>query len=149
MYSFLTEITPCLLVEDKYTVEHFSEDTWLLWKEDASGLEGGRIELADHYGDPTCAVINSINGWCATGGEGLVVSIFNDGFPSESKPINLQNVTQRELWRRRNPPPIEPYWGIEGMWLFEDDLIRVVVDPISDHAGLYEVNVQTLVWRKL
>jgi hypothetical protein len=79
----------------------------------------------------------------------LVVSIFKGGFPSGSKPINPQDVTQRELWRRSNPPPIGPYWSIEGMWLYEDDLIRVVVDPISDYAGLYEVNVRTLAWRKL
>jgi hypothetical protein len=135
--------------EGIYTVQHFSEDTYLVWKEGASDLEVGRIELADHYGDPTCAVINSLNGWCATGGEGLAVSSFKGGFPSGSKPINPQDVTQRELWRRSNPPPIGPYWAIEGMWLYEDDLIRVVVDPISDHAGLYEVNVRTLEWRKL
>jgi hypothetical protein len=56
-----------------------------------------------------------------------------------------------ELWRRDSRPPSGPehYWSVEGAWLYRDNLIRVVVDPVSDHAGVYEVNLTTLAWRKI
>ena len=128
---------------DDYTISRHHEDTILTWPD-------GRISVGDHYGDPTCAVINPSNNWCLSGGEGLVICCFEGGMPCGPGASNPPRITMRELWRRTNPPPDgTDAWQVEGAWLYENDTVRVLVDPLSPEAGLYEVDVRTRVWRRL
>ncbi len=131
-----------LATEGEYRIEHFYEQASLAWR-------GGSVDIGEHYGDPICAVINPQAGWCATGGEGLVICHFEGGLPRGPTRVSPKRMKVLELWRRANPPPMKAYWSVEGAWLYQDDLIRVVVEPASEHAGLYEVNVTTLSWRKI
>jgi hypothetical protein len=127
-----------------YVIEHEYEQTYLRWP-------GGAYPLGDHYGDPTCAVTNAVDGWCVTGGEGLVITLFEDGLPAGGALGGDRKSRQAALWRRRDgvSPPEGPAWFIYGAWFAGGDLVQVAVDPGSDHAGLYEVDVRTLAWRKV
>lgn len=133
-----------LAVDGEYKIEHLFENARLVWS-------GGSIDIGDHYGDPDCGLINANTGWCATGGEGLVIYHFEGGLPKGPARFSEKRLRMLELWRRSNPPPsgAHRHWSVEGIWLCHDDLIRVVVEPLSEHAGLYEVDVKTLAWRKL
>jgi hypothetical protein len=131
-----------LAADGEYRIEHFYENVALVWR-------GGSADIGDHYGDPTCAVINSSAGWCVTGGEGLVICHFEGGLPRGPGRVSSKRLKMLELWRRGNPPPQSAFWSVQGAWLYQDDAVRVVVDPSSEHAGLYEINVTTLAWRKI
>lgn len=132
-----------LCSDGDYTITHSHEDAFLIWPAD-------RLVVGDHYGNPTCAIINLSDNWCLTGGEGLVICRFEDGFPSGAAPSTLARMTVTELWRRANPPADgSEAWDIEGAWLFEGDIARILVDPLSPNAGLYEVDVRTLAWRRM
>lgn len=135
-------VRPVLAVDGECRIEHVFEDAKLAWS-------GGSIDIGDHYGDPNCGLINAYAGWCAAGGEGLVICHFEGGLPKGPARFPQKRLKVSELWRRSNPPPSGAYWSVEGIWLYHDDLIRVVVEPLSEHAGLYEVDVKTLAWRKL
>lgn len=133
-----------VLCEDgDFAIEHEYEQSFLRWP-------GGVQLIGDHYGDATCAVMSTIDGWCATGGEGLVITLFEDGLPERNEPSGARKIRQSALWRARDgvPPPSGKAWFVFGAWFVRDHLIQVVVDPGSDHAGLYEVDVRTLAWRK-
>ncbi len=131
-----------LCSQGDYTIDHEYEATYLRWP-------GGHYPVGEHYGEPTCAVINEIDGWCVTGGEGLVVTAFEQGFPLRNDAAR-RRVTQRSLWRCDSfSPPTGLRWFVFGAWLAGPDQVQVVVDPGSDHAGLYEVDVRTLAWQKL
>jgi hypothetical protein len=134
-----------LCSEAEYTIEHEYEQAYLRWP-------GGTCPLGDHYGDPTCAVMNATDGWCVTGGEGLVITLFHGGFPVGSDRFDVGKVKHTMLWRKRDghpPPHGERAWFVEGACFIEGDRIQVVVDPGTDHAGLYEVNIRTLAWHKV
>ena len=135
-------VRPVLAVDGECRIKHVFEDAKLVWS-------GGSIEIGDHYGDPNCGLVNTCVGWCATGGEGLVICHFDGGLPKGTARSAEKRLKKSELWRRSSPPPSGAYWSVEGMWFYRDDLIRVVVEPVSEHAGLYEVDVRTLAWRKL
>jgi hypothetical protein len=124
---------------EKYVIEHEYELAYLRWS-------GGTYPLGEHYGDPMCAVMNTPDGWCVTGGQGLVITIFEDGLPEGGTQVAPQHVRQTELWR---PPPSGDVWYVFGVWYAGDDRVQAAVDPGSDHAGLYEVNVRTLAWHKV
>jgi len=124
-----------------YVIEHSDEDAWLSWP-------GGRIHVGAFYGDPSCAVINARDGWCAAGGDGLVICLFEGGMPTGSAPVDPGRIRRFELWRG-SPPSFDDRRFIEGAWLWEDDFVRVLVDPMSEHAGLYDVNVWTRQWKRV
>jgi hypothetical protein len=133
-----------LFSEGEYIIAHEYEQAYLRWP-------GGTYPLGDHYGDPTCAVMSILEGWCVTGGEGLVITWFEAGLPAAGDPAATGKVEQTALWRRRDskPPPAGDPWYVFGVWLVGDTRVQAVVEPGTDHAGLYEVDVRTLAWRKV
>ena len=134
-----------LCSDGEYVVEHEYEQAWLRWP-------GGSHPVGDHYGDPTCAVMSALEGWCVTGGEGLVITLFEAGLPAAHGPAATGKITQAALWRSRGggkPPPEGDLWYVFGVWFAGEGRVQAVVDPGSDHAGLYEVDVRTLDWRKV
>jgi len=127
---------------DHAVAEHF-EEAVLLWPD-------GRFIMGDFYGHPSCAIINHKGSWCLAGGEGLIVCFFEDGLPSGPSSPDPARIETRKLWRDDNPPPDgKQMWFVEGAWFYTDDLVRVVVNPLAPEAGLYEVDVRTLAWRRL
>ena len=104
--------------------------------------------------------MDAAQGWCVTGGAGLVVNLFGQGFPSGTGPVDAFPFTSRDLWNPNSPPPDgRQNWFVEGLWLYaaEQDangdlarvLVHALVEPGSRHAGLYEVDLRTLDWRRL
>jgi hypothetical protein len=126
-----------------YRIERLYETARLAWAD-------GDIIIGDHYGDPTSAVLSVCGGWCVTGGEGLVICRFASRLPSNPAAGTLDRPEIVELWRRRSPPPLgDKFWFVEGVWRYQGELIRALVDPLSEAAGLYEIDVLTLAWRKV
>jgi hypothetical protein len=140
----INPFSPVLFVDGEYRIESFCEDARLVWS-------GGSIDIGHHYGEPGCALINADAGWCVTGGEGLVICHFEGGLPKGPTRFPVERLKNVKLWRPGNPPPsgAHDYWSVEGIWFYQNDLIRVVVNPLDEHAGLYEVDVKTLVWHKI
>jgi hypothetical protein len=68
-------ISRVLACDGDYRVEHLLEEATLVWSD-------GSVFVGDHYGDPSCALINEAAGGCVSGGEGLVICRFEPGFPS-------------------------------------------------------------------
>jgi hypothetical protein len=131
---------PTLYRDGDYVIEHHYENCYFSWP-------GGGLDLGDHYGDPTCGLINASEGWCLSGGEGLVISLFPHPLTAECRPTEYKRLN---LWRRENPPSAEhKCWFVQGAWLKGGDVARVLVDPLSGEAGLYDVDVRTLQWRKV
>lgn len=123
-----------------YIIECHYETSLLSWSD-------GNLDIGDHYGDPSCALINAANGWCLTGGEGLVICLFPYPLTLEHRPTHCDRLY---LWRREYPPSEgDKCWFVEGAWLLEGDVVRVLVDPVGPGAGLYDVNVRTLSWKRL
>ncbi len=107
--------------------------------------------VGDHcHCDPTCAVVNAAGGWCLSGGQGLEIRLFEDGLPQGPGTPDPNRIKTLSLWRHENPPPDgQRFWCVVGAWLYADDLVRVLVNPLASQAGLYEVDVRTLGWRRL
>jgi hypothetical protein len=51
------------------------------WEYAVLAWPGGMYPIGRHYGDCTSAIANVSRGWCVTGGAGVAVTIFEDGFP--------------------------------------------------------------------
>jgi hypothetical protein len=131
-----------ILAEDgDYRIWHEYEHATLEWP-------GGALPIGDHYGDPTCALISSAGGWCLTAGEGLIVCLFDGGLPRGSASPADASLRTRELWRRRNPPPNAACWFVHSV-AHVGETIHVTTDPLSDYAGVYEVDVRTMTWRRM
>src|SRR5665213_2889236 len=70
-------------------------------------------------------------------------------FHDEPVPLAAR-VKRLFLWRHENPPPGgERYWFIVKIWHYHEDVVRVLVNPLGEGAGLYEVDVRTLRWARL
>jgi hypothetical protein len=125
-----------------YAVEHEYEYCYLTWP-------GGSLLIDEHYGDPVGAVLSE-DGWCVIGGEGLGVILFERGLPVPGRRFDPTDVTQKELWRRANPPPSgDKCWFVENLWFAGPYRVRAVVDPQNPHAGTYEVDVRSLTWTRV
>jgi len=99
--------------------------------------DGARLALADHYGDPQCALIAPERGWCVVGGEGLEVVRF-DG----------PGAVRSALWRRDNAPPDGARcWFVSGLSDLGGDRVAVVAE-VAGQAASFEVDVRTLAWRR-
>ncbi len=93
--------------------------------------------IGDFYGDPSAAIIDWHEKWCITVGCGLVLYWLREPFP------DYQYNTKTPQWSElhRDPPDV---WWIETVYQVADDVVRFVVDPSRDNAGLYELRVDDL-----
>lgn len=128
-----------LFRDGDYFVDHVCEQSYICWP-------GGDYPAGAHYGDPLCAALNVQGGWCVTGGEGLVVTVFSAGLPRRGDPAPAQSVAQTALWRSGDAKDLRFVVGLE---IAGGDRVRATVDPQGNHAGVYEVDVRTLAWRRL
>jgi hypothetical protein len=136
-----------------YSIRYSHEEAYLRW-------EGGSLNIGDHYGNPNTAVMDVVQGWCVTGGEGLEICFFDNGFPKPGEPIVNYPFRILELWRGANRPPDgRPCWFVEKLWFAESEweidgklshvLLHVAVEPGTASAGLYEVDIVKLSWRRI
>jgi len=65
-----------LASSSRYQISHEYETVWL----DIAGRD--RTVIGDFYGDPTVALIDSAEAWCAVGGAGLIVYFLEEPFAS-------------------------------------------------------------------
>ena len=96
---------------------------------------GVRTPVADHYGDPAVGLIDKNEQWFATGGEGLVYLDFTRGV--------------REFFRKGRPPNAEQTYFVHAMRPDGEEQIRVLIDPWSEFASTWVLDVRTLALRKL
>ena len=129
-----------LATAGNHEVWHAFERAYLSWP-------GGELFIADHYGDPTCAVIDVAGGWCMTGGEGLVLCRFDAGLPVGSAQT-VPRMQVRELWRRSNPPPSDACWFVSSLAPAAAGKVHVATDAAAEYRGFYEVDVATMAWRR-
>jgi hypothetical protein len=115
-----------------YVIVHEYETAWLCW-------QGGKLLIGDHYGDPSCALIDPDGAWCLTAGEGLVVCLFSQPLSEQFRPSRCK---QTELWRRSNPPPNgKKAWFVESVSHLSGGRVSLLVE-----GQFYNVNVVTLEW---
>jgi hypothetical protein len=138
------EKSECLDRDGDYSIVDRFDMAFLVWPD-------GELIVGDHcHCDPTCAVVNQIGGWCVSGGQGLDIRLFEDGLPQGPDTPDPNRIKTLGLWRHENPPPDgQHFWCVVGAWLYAGDLVRVLVNPLGTEAGLYEVDVRTLSWRRL
>jgi hypothetical protein len=149
----LSDNRQILCFEGAYTINGGYENVYLRW-------DGGGVDIGDHYGHPTAAIMDVAQGWCVTAGEGLEICHFERGFPGPGRPVEDFPFRTLELWRHGNPPPDgQTCWFVEKLWFAESELdadgkpssilLHVLVDPGGKSAGLYEVDVVSLAWRRI
>jgi hypothetical protein len=142
-----------LCFEGEYVIQFGHEDVFLAW-------DGGAIQIGRHYGNANAAVMDVAEGWCVTGGSGLTIVIFEYGFPKAGAPIEDFPFRSLNLWDRANPPPDgRDCWFVEGLWfrLSERDadgrvarvLVHALIEPGLPNAGLYEIELLSLTWRRI
>ncbi len=142
-----------LCVEGDYSICGGFENAYLSW-------DGGGVDIGDHYGHPTSAIMDAAQGWCVTAGEGLEICFFEHGLPGPDKPIEDYPFRTQVLWRHGNPPPDgQMCWFVEKLWFAESEagadgrpvrvLLQVLVEPGTARAGLYEVDIVSLAWRRI
>jgi hypothetical protein len=99
-------------------------------------------------------------GWCVTGGSGLTINILECGFPKTGAPLEDFPFHTLNLWNAASPPPDgRDCWFVEGLWvrLSECDadgrlarvLVHALIEPGWQNAGLYEVELLSLAWRRI
>src|ERR1700734_3209838 len=119
--------TTTICTSGDYRMVQIFDMAQLTWPE-------GSLVVGDHcYTDPQCAVINETKGWCVSGGQGLEICLFEDGLPHGPDTPDFNRIKWQSLWRNENPPPDGArYWFVANIWLYEDDLVRVVVNPLGE-----------------
>ena len=113
-----------------YVIEHEYETAWLRW-------QGGRLLIGDHYGDPTCALIDPAGAWCLTAGEGVIVCRFSPKLSEQDRPKRCE---QAELWRRGSPPLGGEGRGSGG---------ELLLSTIDCYAAARRPAVRTVMYRSL
>jgi hypothetical protein len=145
-----TDNSGVLCEEEPYSVVFFYEEVHLAW-------EDGAIDLGSHYGYANCGIMDAEQGWCVTAGSGLIITRFARGFPGKGKPIADFPYETHNLW---SPAPDgRDTWFVEGLWWRSTELdeagrpasvlVRALVEPASDRAGLYEIDLVSLAFRRL
>lgn len=115
-----------------FRIRHDFEDAWLEWP-------GGRLPLGDHYGDPTCALLNPDEGWCVVGGEGLVIHDVGAPF-TVAAPPRPDPGHRYDLWRRANPPPDGTRcWFVTALTAIGPARVRA----LTDRNGAYHIDLRT------
>lgn len=85
--------------------------------------------LVEHCGDPTAGLIGDDESWVCVVGEGIVLHEMTGG--------------TSEYWRGSDPR------FVHSARLQDDGIIRVLVDPWSEHASVWVIDPRTKELRKL
>jgi hypothetical protein len=95
--------------------------------------DGKRREAGDHYGDPEAGLITPDERWFVSVGEGVQC------FRADGRLVTF--------FRRGRPPldisSTEAAWSVSAVDLASDHTLRVVIDPSSDRASEWLINLDT------
>jgi hypothetical protein len=102
----------------------------------------GHTVIGDFYGDPTAAIIDNDERWCAIVGCGMVLYYLKQPF----EPYEYHCTTKQWVEFHRTPPDD---WWIEEIEQIDKDILAFTVDPASDEAGKYQMNINNLIIKKV
>lgn len=115
-----------------YRVEHEFEVVSL-----QDSRKGRWTVIGDFYGDPDAAIIDQQEQWVVMVGYGLIIYYLREPFLPYK--YDLHNNQWVEMFR--NPKDI---WWIEAVHQVSEDEVKLSVDPNSEQAGHYLLNMQNL-----
>lgn len=107
---------------EKLKFENEYENTCLVDK-----LTGTILLKDDFYGDPTCALIDKNNKWAIVAGEHL----------TQWKPDKTDRIDNENL-----------KW-IHGLRIKNENTVEILVDPWSNFAAIWEINIETFQIKKI
>jgi hypothetical protein len=111
-----------------FVLGHSYESVVVIRRADSSQLVAG-----EHYGDPKVGLISPNEEWFVTGGEGLLCYSVNAGLQS---------------FFRQGCPPLPAgtqvqYWPVHSARFESESVVRVLIDPWSEHASVWELNLNS------
>lgn len=118
-----------------YTIQSEFETVFLLHP-------AGQTVIGDFYGDPTAAIIDRRERWCALAGCGLILYYLKEPF----EPYEYNCSTRQWVEFHRTPPD---EWWIESVRQEGENMVQFVVDPGSKEAGAYLLDTEKLRIQKI
>ncbi len=108
-----------------------------------------KIMVGDHYGDPCCGLIAPDESWCITGGDGLILWFLEGnmwtGFrtrESGAQRNQLQFKNPEDMrWLRSSTEDICRF--VHDMKLVDSKSVRILLDPWSDYASTWLLDIET------
>lgn len=91
---------------------------------------GERHPIGEHYGDPTCALISPDEDWFLVGGEGLTFLDLNRG--------------RRDFLRRSEEAITAHVYFVSAMRIDGPRSVRILVDPWSEEASTWQLDLEAL-----
>lgn len=120
-----------LTESESYLIGHEYEVVVLVEKK-----SGKQHVIADHHGDPNCAIIDPNENWFLIGGEGITYFDFEKGS------INyFRGGGHSSLY--------SPCWFVHDMRLESANEVRILFDPWSEYASMWLMNCLELKIRKV
>jgi hypothetical protein len=95
------------------------------------------VIIGDFYGDPQAAIIDKHKNWVIIVGCGMILYRLQEPFI----PYEYDKKTT-QWWDAFRSPPDD--WWIKSVYQVADTKVRFVVDPWSAHAGVYELDMESL-----
>jgi hypothetical protein len=114
-----------LACSSRYQITHEYETVWL------GRVDHDRIVISDFYGDPTVALIDAAEEWCAIGGSGLIVYFLEE--PLEGFEYDRITKQFREFGREASGT-----WQIESIRQIGAFEVQVVLESGATHNVVFE-----------
>ena len=89
---------------------------------------GTELDLKEHYGDPSCALISIDETYFVVGGEGITLFAFERG--------------EQEYFRPGKPPhaDMKEPWSVHAIRAEPDNSCRILFDPWSNYASVWRLS---------
>lgn len=139
-----------LAQSENYVLRNLHEACELLHKK-----SNNLTDVGDHYGDPVCGLIAPDETWCITGGEGVILWTR----PGKSWTGFRPPGTGRETGKLQfaNPEDAdwlssvteESYQSVHDVKIESSTSLRILLDPWSDFASTWRLNVMSQSLTKL
>ncbi len=103
--------------------------------------------VGDHYGDPTCGLIAPDETWCITGGFGLVLWFKREEFWTGFRQLGVNRngyalqIAQPEDDSWLTSVTDEDAWFVRDMRLENPTSVRILLDPWSDYASTWLLDI--------
>lgn len=144
------DIGKTLAESENYILSHEFENCELVHKHSKNV-----VHVGDHFGDPTCGLIAPDETWCITGGEGLIVwlpqgkswtGLRSRDTGSETGELQITN-PQDAAWLATFG--VESHRSVHDMKLESATSVRILLDPWSDYASVWLLDIVSKALTKL
>jgi hypothetical protein len=135
--------TTILAESESFALTHNSESCILQHKQSKN-----EVSVGDHYGNPCCGLIAQDESWCITGGEGLILWFQQGGMwagfrmRKSGAQTNALQFKNREDIRWRSSFTERAYQAIHDMRLANAHNVRILLDPWSDYASTWTLDIE-------